>query len=394
MKKIALAFLSFFILFNSLNAQILKPVKWNWRAEKIDDNTYNLIFNAKIQETWSLYSQFIDDGGPVPTSFTFDPGSNYSLVGKTTESKNVETKFDKVFEMEIKKFHDYAEFVQKVKVSDKSKPITGYLSFMTCDDTRCLPPSDIDFSFDIAKWDEELQKSGSNNIKKKSEEPVKLETEKKVVEGNKTTSTAKDVEIKDGESTSNDESGSYDDFVEGGLLDAGSSESGNADPVGWDFEIEKISDDEFIIRFIAGIQKGWSIYSIYTEDNGPVPTEVYYEEKEGVVISEDAKETGHLKEGLDKMFGVNVKKFLHDQPYTIEQRVKVIDKTKPFKGTISYQACDDEKCVLLEENFAFDFDKGQAIEYVSQNVTVDSTMINPVTKHAFNKDRIEERMWI
>ena len=36
---------------------------------------------------------------------------------------------------------------QKVKITDPSKPLTGYLTFMTCDDTRCLNPTDIDFDF-------------------------------------------------------------------------------------------------------------------------------------------------------------------------------------------------------------------------------------------------------
>ena len=36
-------------------------------------------------------------------------------------------------------------FTQKIKPTDASEAITGYLTFMTCDDSRCLPPTDIDF---------------------------------------------------------------------------------------------------------------------------------------------------------------------------------------------------------------------------------------------------------
>ena len=53
--------------------------------------------------------------------------------------------------MELVKYKKKAIFVQKFKVSDVTKPISGYLEFMTCDATKCLPPATIDFSFDLTK---------------------------------------------------------------------------------------------------------------------------------------------------------------------------------------------------------------------------------------------------
>ena len=85
------------------------------------------------------------------------------------------------------------------------------------------------------------------------------------------------------------------------------------------------------------MEKGWDVYSIYTEDNGPIPTTVNFDEKSGVEFIGKAVEKGHFKEGHDKMFGVNVKKFLWDKPYVIEQKIKVKDKSKPLVGYISYR---------------------------------------------------------
>lgn len=56
---------------NDIYGQILNPVKWSWKAEKINETEYNLVFHAKIDKTWAVYSQFIGEDGPVPTSFTF-----------------------------------------------------------------------------------------------------------------------------------------------------------------------------------------------------------------------------------------------------------------------------------------------------------------------------------
>ena len=49
----------------------------------------------------------------------------------------------------MSKFYTEAKFTQKVIIKDPQSSISGYLTFMTCDDTRCLPPTDIDFRFDF-----------------------------------------------------------------------------------------------------------------------------------------------------------------------------------------------------------------------------------------------------
>jgi thiol:disulfide interchange protein DsbD len=53
--------------------------------------------------------------------------------------------------MIVSKFYTQAKFTQKVIVKDPQSSISGYLTFMTCDDTRCLPPTDIDFLFEFGE---------------------------------------------------------------------------------------------------------------------------------------------------------------------------------------------------------------------------------------------------
>lgn len=365
MKKIFL-FLSitFIFLSNVANGQILTPVKWSWTAEKINDTEFNLKFHAKIDKTWAVYSQFIDEGGPVPTSINFTEGKHFKLVGKANESKNVEEKMDKVFEMKIKKFHNYADFTQKIKIIDKTKPIEGYVTFMTCDDTRCLPPTDIDFKFDASTWSNSAGNDQSGDSKKKITDPTKsLNTSDNQLSSDLSTTGAGRDQQK--------------------IL----VHEGN-DPVKWNIELQKLSTNEFILRYTANISKGWNVYSIYTEDNGPVPTSLIFESKDGIELSGKPIEKGHLKEGIDKIFGVNVKKFYLDQAYIIEQKIIVKDKTKPLQGNINYQACDDEQCMLFDQNFAFDLVNEKVIDYVSDSVSSSASGVNPVTKHKFDKQFI------
>lgn len=161
--KISIFVLNIFI-FNSLNAQILDPVKWTFSSKKINDCESELIFKAKIDGNWHLYGQKLyGDDGPIPTSFKFIKGAGYKLVGKAVES-NLIKKFEPVFGFEINFFEHEATFKQKIKIkTDKSFDIKGSLKFMVCNETQCLPPTDVDFSFTVQGSASCLNSTSTNN---------------------------------------------------------------------------------------------------------------------------------------------------------------------------------------------------------------------------------------
>ena len=135
------------------------------------------------------------------------------------------------------------------------------------------------------------------------------------------------------------------------------------DPVSWSFDIEQINESEYVIRYSADIEEGWTVYSQYLEsDEGPVATEIWYE-TEGVVENLGlSEESGERKEGFDKFFEMNVVKFLAGEPYVITQRVKVLDPSKRLSGYLTYMTCDDERCLPpTDVEFSFDFGDGKAM---------------------------------
>jgi len=139
-----------FLLSCSMFGQMYNPVKWVTTVEKISDKEYILKAEAAIQSGWHLYGQYIEEGGPSATAFTFkNPGKNFDLVGKTTEEKGHEV-VDKIFDMKIKYFEEKALFTQKIKFnSDEITNIAAEVEFMVCDDSNCLPPSSEELSFKI-----------------------------------------------------------------------------------------------------------------------------------------------------------------------------------------------------------------------------------------------------
>ncbi|MFM7152819.1 MAG: cytochrome c biogenesis protein CcdA, partial [Bacteroidota bacterium] len=126
------------------------PVKWTFTAKDAGKCQVDLVFTGEIEDGWYTYSQFLEsEDGPVATSITFSPGANYKLVGKAKESGDILKTYDKVFDMNLTKFKHKAVLTQRIEVTDASKPVAGYITFMTCNDDRCLPPRDVDFSFKI-----------------------------------------------------------------------------------------------------------------------------------------------------------------------------------------------------------------------------------------------------
>ncbi len=130
-------------------SQILDPVEWTTKVEQISDTEYELTMEAFIEPGWHLYAQEIPEGGPIPTEFILDgEGSSFELVGATTEDEG-HVEFDPIFEMDIKYFADYAKFTQRIKFNGDVSSIEGYVTYMVCDDSRCLPPTDKDLFFDL-----------------------------------------------------------------------------------------------------------------------------------------------------------------------------------------------------------------------------------------------------
>ncbi len=152
----------FLILFASLaSAQVYDPVTWDFGFEKTGDKQYDLIFTATVGEKWHIYSMDIPDGGPIPTSFTFDTLPSFRLAGKPFEvTKPVEV-LDEAFGFKIKTFSDKAEFRQKIIAVDASFTVKGSVNFMACNNATCSPPKDVEFDINI-KGQSGSQASGSS----------------------------------------------------------------------------------------------------------------------------------------------------------------------------------------------------------------------------------------
>jgi thiol:disulfide interchange protein len=146
MKKLA-TLLLFLISFSGFS-QIVNSVKWEFGSEKISETEYDLIFVAKIESHWALYSQFVEEGGPLPTVFSFESAPDFELIETVKELElNKVTQLDPVFEMVVSKYYGKAIFKQRVRIKSPEFSVKGNIDFMTCDDTKCTYLPDNPFTF-------------------------------------------------------------------------------------------------------------------------------------------------------------------------------------------------------------------------------------------------------
>ena len=130
-------------------AQILNPVKWELSVVPVEPLEYELVFTANIEKNWAIYSQFLEEGGPLPTVISFEASPFYETLGAPYEKPlNKVTKHDAVFEMVVSKFYKRAVFVQRIKIIEQSAfDLIGNVEYMTCDDSRCTYKPDNPFAF-------------------------------------------------------------------------------------------------------------------------------------------------------------------------------------------------------------------------------------------------------
>ncbi len=148
LRKLTL-FISLFLVTGYAASQIYDPVSWDFSYEKKGEEQYELIFNAFIDEESHIYSMDIPDGGPIPTSFSFDSVPDFILTGKAYEVTEPVELFDEAFGFKIKTFSTKAEFRQMVTAVASSFTITGAVNFMACNNVTCSPPKDVEFTFSI-----------------------------------------------------------------------------------------------------------------------------------------------------------------------------------------------------------------------------------------------------
>jgi len=182
MNRLFYALAALLLTSSAAYAQILQPVTWSTSVRTLDADKLELVATAKIDAGWHVYSQFIGDDGPIPTSFTLPESKDVQIQGPVREPKAIK-EFDKNFGMELSYFAKKAEFVINARrVNHDAFTYTAEVEFMVCDDERCLPPDYVSLVFKVPSeahfeliGEEILRKETELKAKAGSQEPEMAE---------------------------------------------------------------------------------------------------------------------------------------------------------------------------------------------------------------------------
>ena len=145
-KSLLLSIVSLFLCIG-IQAQILEPVKWKVSLQG-EGQEKEIVFHAFIEDGWHLYATDIPQGGPIPTSVSFDELSQVSLKGEITPTQRPHEEYSPLFDMKLGWYDSKIDFKQAVTIDDPDNfKITGYITYQACNDVTCLPPTKYEFSF-------------------------------------------------------------------------------------------------------------------------------------------------------------------------------------------------------------------------------------------------------
>ncbi len=357
-----------------LQAQIENPVSWSFDSKPTADDHFQVIVKATIEEGWHLYSQFMDEGGPIPTSIHFEENTDITLKGNAEEIGEKESGYDELFDMEVAYFSNAVTFEQELTANKLPTTVTGYVEFMVCDDEKCLPPDQVSFS--LALTSSNQPKEAPSQKDSPQEKPQKNQPpDINDLQGNKDESPSK-VEapvinppvIHDPKIPSSIGSS---DLVKG--------QTGRQilQPVQW-FISYDMADNQYVDVYLkAKIAVGWKIYGMELDGMGPIPTSIQFEKGSFTMIGKTKEHIAPVSK-YDAFFEKEVPYFVEEAIFV--QRFQYADPSNKIDGNIEFMACDSTKCLPPEQlGFSLNlskFAKGEEVEIVANGESQDPPAIN------------------
>ena len=147
MKRRNTLFILFTLLFSLTAMAQQNPVHFSVQQKQVSPTEVEVIFTAKIDQGWHVYSTNLPADGPTSASLHVDKAEGVTPVGKLTTCGKELNVYDKTFEMKLRYFENSVGFVQRYKITAKTYSIKGYLEYGACNDEMCLPPTQVEFNF-------------------------------------------------------------------------------------------------------------------------------------------------------------------------------------------------------------------------------------------------------
>lgn len=115
------------------------PVSWRFNAQWIRPSEWILRISASMAPGWHIYSQFLADGGPMPTTIRLMESEAYIPLGNAIEEGEPVQFYDSIYETEITWFANDVTFLQRVRLNEFVPIVKGTIDYMACNEYLCIP---------------------------------------------------------------------------------------------------------------------------------------------------------------------------------------------------------------------------------------------------------------
>ena len=109
----------------AIKAQMVDPVHFTSQLKMLGGDEAEIVFSAKIDKGWHLYSTELGSDGPISASFNANKMDGAETVGKLQPRGKEVKQFDNMFGMELRFFEGSATFVQKIRCSGSRRASQG-----------------------------------------------------------------------------------------------------------------------------------------------------------------------------------------------------------------------------------------------------------------------------
>ena len=123
------------------------PVHFSVSQKKVSPTEIEVLFTAKIDAGWHVYSTGMPSDGPTSATIHTDAAEGVKPVGGLKHRGKEISQYDNMFGMNLRYFENSVTFVQKYKITAKTYHVKGYLEYGACNDEMCMPPTQVEFDY-------------------------------------------------------------------------------------------------------------------------------------------------------------------------------------------------------------------------------------------------------
>ncbi len=139
------------VFFSFLSTWAFGQEKIQWSFEYVAFPS-SIQISAKIENGWHLYALDLDPSiGPVPTQIVLEKNKLANEIHPFEATTIAKKSYDANFGAEVSYYEQEFQVNNRIFVK-KPTTVKGEVTYMLCDDKRCLPPQTVPFEIKVTPY--------------------------------------------------------------------------------------------------------------------------------------------------------------------------------------------------------------------------------------------------